>query len=70
MAWAPTLGPPSALVATAHKLARIVYHLLRHRTSYRDLRAEAYEQRAREREIATPRNKATRLGLTRMESPA
>lgn len=33
------LGPPSAIVATAHKLARIVYHLLTHRTPFHDLSA-------------------------------
>jgi transposase len=64
------LGPASAIVATAHKIARIVYHLLSHRTPYRDLPAAAYEQRAREREIAAVRKKAARLGLTLVESPA
>jgi transposase len=64
------VGPKAAIVATAHKLARLVYHLLTHRTPFRDLSAEADEQRAREREIATLRKKATRLGLTLVESPA
>jgi transposase len=64
------VGPKSAIVATAHKIARIVYHLLSHRTPYRDLPAAEYEQRAREREIAAVRKKAARLGLTLMESPA
>ena len=64
------VGPKSAIGATAHKIARIVYHLLSHRTPYRDLPAAAYEQRAREREIAAVRKKAARLGLTLVESPA
>jgi transposase len=64
------LGPQSAIVATAHKLARIVYHLLTHRTPFRELSATDYEQRAREREIAALRKKAIRLGLTLVESPA
>ncbi len=64
------LGPQLAIVATAHKIARIVYHLLTHRTPYRDLSAAEYEQRARKREIATLRKKATRLGLTLVESLA
>jgi transposase len=63
------LGPQSAIVATAHKLARIVYHLLIHRTPFRDLSAADYEQRARARDIAALRKKATRLGLTVVESP-
>ena len=64
------LGPQSAIAAIAHKLARIVYHLLTHRTPFRDLSAADYEQRAREREIAALRKKAIRLGLTLVESSA
>jgi transposase len=62
------LGPQSAIVATAHKIARIIYHLLTHRTAFRDLRPEEYSQRTRAREIAAMRNKAARLGLTLVES--
>jgi transposase len=61
------LGPASAIVATAHKLARIVYHMLKHRTPYRDVTPEVYTQRARAREIAAMRKKAARLGLTLVE---
>jgi len=57
-------------VATAHKLARIVYHLLTHRTPFRDLSAAAYEHQVRERDIAALRKNATRLGFTLVESPA
>ena len=56
------LGPKAAIVAPAHKLARMVYHLRRHRIPCRDLSAADDEQQAREREIATLRNKAMRLG--------
>jgi transposase len=52
------LGPKSAIVATAHKIARIIYHLLTHRTSFRDLSSEEYRQRIRTREIAAMRKKA------------
>ena len=64
------LGPQSAIVATAHTIARMVYHLLTHRTPFRDLSAAAYERRTRDRDIAALRNKATRLGFTLVESPA
>jgi transposase len=64
------LGPKSAIVATAHKIARIVDHLLTHRTSFRDLSAAAYERRTRDRDIAALRKKATRFGFTLVESPA
>jgi transposase len=64
------LGPKSAIVATAHKIARIIYHLLTHRTPFRDLSSEEYRQRIRTREIAAMRKKAARLGLTLVESQA
>jgi transposase len=64
------LGPQSAIVATAHKIARIVYHVLTQRTPFRDLSAAAYEQRTRDRDIAALRKKATRFGLTLVKSPA
>ena len=64
------LGPKAASVATAHQIARIVYHLLTHRTPFRDLSAEDYAQRARERDLANLRKKAAKLGLTLVESPA
>jgi transposase len=62
------LGPKSAIVATAHKIARIIYHLLTHRTAFRDLSPEEYSQQIRAREIAAMRLKAARLGLTLVES--
>ena len=64
------LGPQSAIVATAHKIARILYHLLTHRTPFRDLSSAEYCQRIRAREIAAMRKKAARLGLTLVESQA
>jgi transposase len=64
------LGPKAAIVATAHKIARIVYHLLTHRTPFRDLSAEDYAQVARERDLANLRKKVAKLGLTLVESPA
>jgi transposase len=63
-------GPKAAIVATAHKIARIVYHLLTHRTPFRDLSAEDDEQRTRERDLAHLRKRAAKLGLTLVESPA
>jgi len=64
------VGPKAAIVATAHKLARTFYHMLKHRTPFHDLSAEEYEQRAREREIANLRKKASKLGMALVESPA
>ena len=56
-------GPAKAVTATAHKLARIIYYMLRDRTPYRDPGAEQYEQQHRERVIRNLRRKAARLGM-------
>jgi len=61
------IGPEKAIVATAHKIARTFYHLLKHRVPFRELGAEAYEQRTREREIIYLKRKAAKLGLTGLE---
>ena len=57
------LGPMQALVATAHKIARTVYYMLKNRVQYVDMGAEAYEQKQREREIAYLKKKAAKLGF-------
>ena len=63
-------GPERAIVATAHKLARIVYHLLKNREPYQDIGREEYEQREREREVAQLQRKAAKLGFTLTPQPA
>lgn len=57
------LGPAQAITALAHKLARIIYHLLKHREPYQDLGREAYEQQFRERELRSLQRKAAKLGF-------
>jgi transposase len=56
-------GPQFAQVATAHKIARTVYFLLKHHIPYQDIGAEAYEQNHRQREIAALRKNAAKLGF-------
>jgi transposase len=58
------LGPAQALVATAHKMARPVYHLLQDRVPYHDIGAAEYNQRFRERELKYLQKKAAKLGYT------
>src|ERR671936_2938192 len=43
------LGTPKAITATAHKLARLVYSLLKHGTAYVDAGQDSYEERYRSR---------------------
>lgn len=57
-------GPMFAQVATAHKLARIVYHLLKYRVQYQDIGAEAFGRIQRERDVAMLHKKAAKLGFT------
>ena len=57
------LGKPEAVTATAHKLARILYSMLKNRTEYRDLGAEHYEEQARQRAIKNLKRKAKQLGF-------
>jgi transposase len=64
------LGPKQAIVATAHKIARAFYHILKHRTPFHDLGGEEYERRAREREIKNLRKRAAKLGLSLNEIPS
>jgi transposase len=61
------LGAAQAIVATAHKLARIFYTMLKHRTPFRNISAAEYEQQEREREVRRLEKKAARLGFALVE---
>ena len=45
------LGAPKAITATAHKLARIIYSMLRYGQQYVDAGAEYYESQYRHRAL-------------------
>jgi transposase len=64
------LGKMQALVATAHKIARTVYHMLKYKTPYRELDAATYETQQREREVAALKRKAAKLGFKVVEPEA
>src|SRR5262245_1814018 len=57
------LGGPKAVTATAHKLARIIYHMLKYQVEYVDLGVDHYEAKHREREIKKLQKKAEKLGF-------
>lgn len=63
-------GPQKAIVATAHKIARTVYAMLKHRKPFRDLSAQEYDQREREREIVRLQKQAAKLGFTLVQPSA
>ena len=56
------LGAPKALTATAHKLARIVYAMLRDGREYVELGADHYEKTYRRRAERNLKRNAERLG--------
>jgi transposase len=64
------LGPAQAALATAHKIARGVYHMLKHKVEYHTARAAEYEPRFREREIKYLERKAARFGFSLSPSTA
>lgn len=55
-------GAPKAITATAHKLARIFYHLWSTREPYLPPDADAYEQQYRQRSLASLQRQAQQLG--------
>jgi transposase len=55
-------GPGKAIVATAHKLARTVYFMLKYRQDYHDPGPDDYEQKHRDRLLRNLRRNATLLG--------
>ena len=56
------LGTPEAITATAHKLARIIYHLVTHRVAYDDSILAAQERQDLRRLERRLRNQARALG--------
>jgi transposase len=64
------LGTPKAITAMAHRLARLVYRMLKYGHQYVDKGAEYYEQRNRQKQIEYLRKKAAQLGLQVTAAPA
>jgi transposase len=57
------LGAPKAITAMAHRLARLVYRMLKYGQQYVDKGAEYYEQRYRNQQIQFLRKRAAKLGF-------
>jgi transposase len=57
------LGPAGANTATAHKLACLIYHLLKYKEGYIDVDRLVYEEKFRHQRIARLRKQAEELGL-------
>jgi len=57
------LGAPKAITAMAHRLARLVYRMLKYGQAYVDKGTEYYEERFRQQQIHLLPKKAAKLGL-------
>jgi transposase len=57
------LGAPKAITAMAHRLARLVYRMLKYGQQYVDKGAEYYERRYRQQQIEFLRKRAVKLGF-------
>jgi len=62
------LGAPKAITATAHKLARIFYSMLKHGTEYVDQGQDYYEQQYRERAVKNLRRRAADFGYSLVQN--
>ena len=65
------LGSPEAITATAHKLARLIYSMLRYGQQYVDVGQDYYERQYRERALRNLTRRAKELGykLVATEEP-
>ena len=57
------LGAPKAVTAMAHRLARLVYRMLKYGQAYVDKGTEHYEERFRQQQIQLLRKRAAKLGF-------
>jgi transposase len=64
------LGAPKAITAMAHKLARLVYRMLKWGHEYVDKGLQYYEERHREQQVQLLKKRAAKLGLQIVEPNA
>lgn len=64
------LGAAEAITATAHKLARLIYRMIKHGEAYVREGLEQYEKKNQERKLKAVRKMAESLGLTLVELSA
>ena len=64
------LGTPQAITATAHKMARIIYHLVTHHVLSDDTILDQHQRQNRKRRERHLRNQARALGFDLVPQPA
>ena len=55
-------GAPKAITATAHKLAKLIYSVLRYGQEHMDAGAEYYERQYKQRALCAAQRRAAQLG--------
>lgn len=63
------LGAPKAITATAHKIARLFYTMIKFGRDYEDTGAELYEEKYRGRVIKSMQSKANKMGFSLVPLP-
>jgi len=63
-------GAPKAITATAHKLARLIYSMLKHGTEYVDQGQDYYEQQYQDRVMKNLKHRAALMGFVLIPSSA
>ena len=66
---AARVGKPQAVTATAHKLARLIYSMLRYGTEYVDAGKEYYERQYKERVVRNLTQRAKAMGFELVPIP-
>lgn len=66
---AARIGKPQAVTATAHKLARIVYSLLKYGTAYVDAGQDYYERQYKARVVHSLEQRAKAMGFDLVPAP-
>jgi hypothetical protein len=61
--WKARLGTPKAITAMAHKLARIIWHLIKHHTPYDPTVWQHAEEKLRQKKIQRLHQNAAALGF-------
>lgn len=61
-------GAPKAITATAHKLARLIYSMLKHGTEYVDQGQDYYEQQYQDRVMKNLKRRAAEMGFALVPS--
>jgi transposase len=63
------IGPAKAITATAHKIAKIIYNMLRHGVEYKESGQDYYEKQYRDRVVKGLKKRAEELGFSLIEIP-